>query len=353
MTPKTRSLNALLSDAMRPTGEAAPMPDGLLKVPNSWVRGRGLSAAPAFAAAVVVMVAVIATVAVLTVFTGVLPDPRLGPGDDPEGAGVPIEHLDVEPRPGGVREGEPAAIGPVVEVVRGRVDGRGFTVTVYRGAAPNVVCLRFELRPDYSHSCGSLPGESPAGGQSFGLATSFSDSLATHEVAGVVANEAAAVWIETSDGGRWGVELIDLAPADINARLFIAFLRGGVDPQAFVAADVAGNEIDRIDLPSAPPDTSGPPPTPGSSPSGSQPSGRSMPTNCGLGDAIEVGYSGRVRFDQVWGGTLPPAEAARIGDAYVSADRIDRDGDTSLVLCFLTKGSVFVGGLPDDWEPPR
>ena len=354
MTRKTRpSLDAMLSDALRPQAGMTPMPDGVLDLPDGWVRGRGVSAAPALAAAAVVTVAVIATIAVLTLFTGVLPEPRLGPGDDSEGAGLPIERLDVEPRPGAVREGELPAIGPVVDVARGRVGGRGFTVTVYRGEAPNDVCLRFEYRPDYSHVCGSMPGESPLGGQSFGMATTFEDSLAAHEVTGVVATEVAAVWIETSDGGRLGAELIDLAPADIKARLFIAFLPGGVDPQAYVAADVAGNEIDRIDLMPGPPDTSGPPPTPGSSPSGSPPSGPSMPPKCGLGDGIELGYSGRVRFEQVWGGTLPPEEAARIGDAYVSAGPIDIDGDTSLVLCFLTEESVFVGGLPDDWESPR
>lgn len=259
---KTRSLDAMLSEGLRHQAATAPMPDGLLDVPNRWVCGRpSMSASRGLAAAAVVVVAAFGTIAVLTLFAGMQPEPRLGSEDASRGAALPIEGFDVEPRPGVVGEEEAAAIGPVVDIARGRVDGRGFTVTVYRGAAPNDICLRFEWRPDYSHSCGSLPGESPAGSQSFGLATSVSDSLAAHEVSGVVATEVAAVWIETNDGGRFRAELIDLAPADIGARLFVAFLPGGVDPQAYVAADAAGNEIDRFDLLARPPDAASPYPT--------------------------------------------------------------------------------------------
>lgn len=262
------SLDRMLMNSLRGDATAAPMPEALLRVPDRWVRGRRLasSSGPALAVGGVMTLAVVATLAVLTV-VGALGErgPSIGSGDVPADVGVPIEALDVEPRPGQVPEmGEPA-IGPVIEVARGRADGKAFAYTVYRGALPSDVCIQFEWAPSGGAACGAMPGEGPTGG-TFGVGSMSHGSTVVHEVFGLVAPNVAEVWIETDAGEMARTQLVPISGADVDALLFFAFLPGGVDSSAWIALDAAGNEIDRFETPPGPPWQPGPVPTPDQAP---------------------------------------------------------------------------------------
>lgn len=263
------SLDRILTDALRADATAAPMPETMLKVPDRWVRGRR-SVRPTVQAITVggvAIAAVVVTLAVLNV-VGALGErgPSIGSEDALVDIGVPIESLDVEPGPGQVTEmGEPA-IGPVIEVARGRVDGRAFRYTVYRGARPSDVCIQFEWLPTGGAACGRMPGEGPMGG-TFGVGSSSHGSPVAHEVSGLVDPTVAEVWIETDAGGKAQAQLVPLSSADVDALLFFAFLPGGMDSIAWIALDAAGNEIDRFETPLGPPAIPGSVPTPAIAPS--------------------------------------------------------------------------------------
>jgi hypothetical protein len=262
------SLDRLLTDALRGDAAAAPVPEGLLRVPDRLVRGRRLasSSGPVLAVGGVMTLAVVATLAVLAV-VGALGErgPSIGSDDVPPDAAAPIEALDVEPRPGQVPEmGEPA-IGPVIEVARGRADGKAFAYTVYRGALPSDVCIQFQWGPSGAGACGAMPGEGPAGG-AFGVGSMSHGSAVVHEVFGLVAPNVAEVSIQTDAGEIARTQLVPVSGADVDALLFFAFLPGGVDSSAWIALDSAGNEIDRFETPPGPPGQRGPVPTPDQAP---------------------------------------------------------------------------------------
>lgn len=244
------SLDLMLTDALRPTATAAPMPEELLRVPHTWVRDPRSVHSPsrAVAAGAVVTAAVVVTLAVLSVGGAFGERPSsIGSDDAPQDVGIPIESLDVEPRPSQVPDAEVTAAGPVVEVARGRADGRDFRFTVYRSESPDDVCIEFEWSSSAGAMCGALPGEGPTGGSFGGGAWSGGSHFLAHEVFGMVAPDVAEVWIETETGGRARAQLIPLAPAGINALLFFAFLPSEVSPSALVALDATGNELDRLD----------------------------------------------------------------------------------------------------------
>lgn len=218
------------------------------------------------ATAGVVALAVVVTVSVLTV-VGALGErgPSLGSDDAQADVGIPIEGLEVDPRPTDIPDLAVPASGPVVDVARGRVEGVPFRFIVYRAAPPNDVCIYLELLPTSGGGCGSLPGEGPTGG-AFGNGSMSHGSAVTHEVVGLVAPIAAEVWIETNGGGQAEARLIPLDAAGIDAQLFIAFLPGGVDSSSWVALDAGGNVIGRLATPPGPAEASGPPPTPAAAP---------------------------------------------------------------------------------------
>lgn len=144
MTKITRPpIDALLTAALRGVAIAAPMPDDVLRVPDRSVRNprsvSGLVRVPFVGLAIAV--AAIGTIAVLSIFGPVDRGPSIGSDDGSiTDVAVAIEGFDVGPTPGEVSGGEPA-VGPVVDVARGRVDARAFHYTVYRGTPPNDVCL--------------------------------------------------------------------------------------------------------------------------------------------------------------------------------------------------------------------
>lgn len=249
------SLDLLLTDALRPTATAAPMPEALLRIPDRWVRDPRSPRSPsrALAAGAVVTAAVAITLAVLIVGGALGERPSsIGSDDAPQDVGIPIESFDVEPRPIQVPDFEVTAIGSVVEVARGHADGREFRFTVYRSEHPSDVCIEFEWSSSAGAMCGSLPGEGPTGGSFGGGAWGGGSPTLAHEVFGMVASDVAEVWIETDSGGRARAQLVPLAPAEIDALLFFAFLTSEVNPSAMVALDASGNEVDRLEPPAGP-----------------------------------------------------------------------------------------------------
>ena len=280
MSKNTQSmLDRRLTDALGAEVSHAPMPDGLLQVPDGWVRGRRLlrSSGRAVAVGGVVTLAAVTTVTVLAV-VGAFGErgPSVGSEDPPADVGVPIQALDLEPRLGQIPEygGEPA-IGPVVEVARGRVGGKAFAFTVYRAEAPlelevelGLVCVNFEWLRDPDAGCGAMPGEEGTIGEVFGLGSDTHPfgSSDVHGHYGLVALHVAEVWIETDAGSRARARLIPLDAPAVEAQLFIAFLPGGVDSSAWVALDADGTEIGRIPTPPGPSEVPGAIPTPAPAP---------------------------------------------------------------------------------------
>ena len=256
------SLDRMLADELRSDAVRAPMHEAMLRVPDRWVRGRRLasSSGRAFAVGGVMTFAVVATLAVLSALGAFGErDLRIGTEDVPADIGVPIDRLDLEPQPGAVWEGAELAIGPVVEVARGSADGSPFAFTVYRAASPSDVCLQVEEAVDRGISCGAMPGEGPSGG-AFGVGAWRLGSNPS-VVFGLVAPNVAEVRIETAAGGMTRAQMVSLAPADVNALLFFAFLPGATESSAWVALDADGNEIDRLEAPAPQPEPSGPVPT--------------------------------------------------------------------------------------------
>jgi hypothetical protein len=266
----TSALERRLTDALRGDADRAPMPERLLQVPDAWVRPRQVISGQLAAAGVVALAAAI-MVAVL-VGIGVLGqgNQSVGTDDVAADAGVQIEALDVAPRPGEFPElGGAPAIGPIVEVARGRVAGTAFRFTAYHADSSipterGIVCSVFHWLPDEDVGCGAMPGEPGTIGEVFGMGahTHPYGSLAVHGYYGLVALEVAEVWIETEAGTRARARLVPLDGADIDAQLFMAFLPGGLDSSAWVALDAAGTEIGRIPTPPGPSDDPGANPQP-------------------------------------------------------------------------------------------
>ncbi len=243
------SLDAMLTDALRPVASAAAMPEAMLRVPDRWVRDPS-TRSPSLRSTLGVMAAATLVTVALIVVGGAFGErsPSVGP-DEVADVGVPIESLDLDP----LSSQEPAtgvtAVGPVVEVARGYADGRAFRFTVYRTEPPEGACIELEWASAFGGVCGSMPGEGPTGGAFGGGATGNSSTGLAHEVFGLVAPNVAEVWIETDADERTRAQLVPLAPAEIDATLFIAFLPSGTEASAWVALDAAGTEIGRFELP--------------------------------------------------------------------------------------------------------
>lgn len=259
----TTNLDRRLTDALRGDALDAPMPDGLLQVPDGWVRtGRAAGLARGLAAVGVVGAAVLTTMVVIALVNGGLGPIRIGnPG---AGTGVEIRNVDTEPRvPAWVDPAWPAAGGPVVEMVRGSADDRWFTFTVYRSESGDA-CVGMQWGRSEAPSCGwSLPGTTRHS-QWFGTGASSSGSVLPHAVYGLVDSEVATVSIETSTGGSVATRLIGLDPAGIDASMFFAFLPGGSDGIAWIARDAAGAQLERlvVGVPDTEEPSIGPVPTP-------------------------------------------------------------------------------------------
>jgi hypothetical protein len=272
------TLDRRLSEALSGETNRAPMPEGLMRVPDGWVRGRpttGLSRR-AFVVGGIVALAAATTMAVLAIVGGLGDWGRsVGTDEPPPDAAVPIQTLDLEPRVVPIPVGGEAALGPVVEVARGAVRGMGpWSYVVYRGEELvsmelGAVCLFFEWPGGTNGGCGgAMPGEPGTIGEVFGAGgeSHAPGAGVVHEYSGIVATHVAEVWIETDAGTRARATLIPLDAAGIDAQLFTVFLPARVDSTAWVALDANGTEIGRI--PDVRPAESNGPPTPDPTPEG-------------------------------------------------------------------------------------
>lgn len=272
MTRITRSaLDTRLADALGPIAAGAPLPTNTLAIPRSWVR----SSARSKAGRVAVASFVVATAAAVTmVGIGWLEragDVRIGgPSED---IALPFERLFTDP----LVMGTPAvagvdvddAVGPVVGIARGRVDGSAFRMVAYRGTEGN--CIWFEWGPSGSQACGQVPNHRPPLERTFELTmTSAPNDSHPGSVMGLVSPVATRVWVEDVNGQRASARVFDLAPADIEAHAYLVFLPAALEMRWLVAVDPRGVMVGRLDISSPPsePETDGPLPTPEPSPSG-------------------------------------------------------------------------------------
>lgn len=176
-------------------------------------------------------------------------------------AGIAVDELDLQPRPGQRDALGEAPTGPVMELVRGTVAGERFSLTAH--ASRDGACTWMEREMSGGGGCGALPGEGPGGGTHFGMIGLGGGDGSPAEVTGLVSAAVRSVVVET-DAGPAAATLVSLEPAEIEAQLFIAFVPGDAVVEAVVALDGAGAEIGRIDVgtPLGPGRDGGVPPTP-------------------------------------------------------------------------------------------
>ncbi|MGH2418399.1 MAG: hypothetical protein ACRDFY_08705, partial [Candidatus Limnocylindria bacterium] len=82
---RTNSVDRLLTDALAPMADEAPLPDGLLRVPGTWIRPGLSSSRPVrwLAVAAVVVMAAVATAAGVSALRGGLSMPFIGGPREP------------------------------------------------------------------------------------------------------------------------------------------------------------------------------------------------------------------------------------------------------------------------------
>jgi len=180
----------------------------------------------------------------------------------PPDAGVPIAEFDTEPRPA-QEQNIGQATGPIIEVARGEVDSDAFSFVVHRSAAG--ACTFLNRESSGSGGCGPLPGDGLREFGPFGIMTTTGGSDLPAEVTGLVSGDVASVRVEMEDGTSAQARLVDLAPAEMDAQAFIAFLPPHASATAVLALDLAGNEVARVPLAGGPVGPDGVQPTPASS----------------------------------------------------------------------------------------
>ena len=163
-------------------------------------------------------------------------------------AALPIDRLDAEPRLLDPRDVPNVAVGPIVEVVRGEVSGDPVAMTVYSSADGPCISVNSDNGAG-GVSCGLLPGQMPELGP-FGVITSTPsapDAGQTHlEVAGLVSDAVASVWVAMPDGTRARARIFSLEEAEIpGARAFLVFVAPGASPTTVIAFDAEGSELGR------------------------------------------------------------------------------------------------------------
>lgn len=167
----------------------------------------------------------------------------------PPDAGVPITEFDTEPRPAQEQNIEQAT-GPIIEVARGEVDGDAFSFVVHRSAAG--ACTFLNRESSGNGSCGPLPGEGLPEFGPFGMMATTGGPDVPAEVIGLVSGHVASVRVEMEDGTSAQARLVDLAPAEMDAQAFIAFLPPHASVTAVLALDLAGTVVARVPLAGGP-----------------------------------------------------------------------------------------------------
>jgi len=265
MTRNPRSaLDTRLTDALGPIAADAPLPANTLAIPRRWVRGSTPLKPRRIAGAGLV----VATAAALTMIgIGWLEragDVRIGgPGED---VALPFERLFTDPlvmrTPAIAGVDVDDAVGPVVGVARGRVDGSAFRLVAYRGTKGN--CIWFEWMSSSSQGCGQMPNHRPLLERTFEMTTTATPDWRPGYVMGLVSPVAARVWVEDVKGERASAHVFDLTPADIEVDAYVVFLPAELDMRWLVAVDQQGAVVGRLDIssPAHEPEGDGPLPTP-------------------------------------------------------------------------------------------
>lgn len=157
---------------------------------------------------------------------------------------VRMTELQLDPRPGEIDIADGGVVDPI-EVVAGHVAGGDFHLVAYRtGAEP---CLYSASPAGSGASCGAMPGEGVVGGGTFGMAgVTAGGRSGIMEVSGLVDRAAESVWVESTAGERFEAVVVDLEPADIGSKAFIAFTPPGSEPEAIVALDADGEVLERF-----------------------------------------------------------------------------------------------------------
>jgi hypothetical protein len=203
------------------------------------------------------------TVAAIVGYSFLAPPNVSGPRVDPEpDAALPINNLDVVPTPVAPEEGM-AAEGPVLQIARGEARSMVFTVTVYRWAEREGVCMVLATPREADGGCGPPPGE---GLPEFGRFGGMSDGELRNgmvEAHGIVAPDVERVWVVTDDGRRANALLVPFVLDDVEASFFVVFLAAGTQLRTTVAADGSGAVLTEIPVAPVEPGGDGAVPGPG------------------------------------------------------------------------------------------
>lgn len=248
----TAQMEDRLVDALATIADEAPMPAGMLEVPDGWVRRGPFAWAnrhPGVTAFGVVAAAVLSVAVVLGLVGSFLQAPRVG--DDGADASVPMEQLDLTPQPienpsvAGVPDAE-GAIGDVVQLARGRAANVTFRLVAYRSGAGN--CLWFEHAGQAASGCAPIPEQDPASDGVVGMTLYRLDPASDGHLVGLVAGDAARVQVRSADGRRAEARIIDLEPAGIAAQAYLVFLPIGFEAEHLEVASSDGTRLTELQL---------------------------------------------------------------------------------------------------------
>ncbi len=246
--------DATLGDALRPMAVEAPVPAGLLGVPDRWVRGERGAAEPGdgtarprpLAVDAVIAAAVVVALIGAAIMGSLIHAPRFG--DPEEEVSLPLRALDLDPAvirtPALIGMHTTDATGPVVQVARGSGAGSQFRLAAYRSAQG--YCLWFAWQDGTSDGCGALPQDDAVGGPIFGLIQAGHKPAAPGYLAGFAAPDVVAIRAESARGGRAEALVLDLDEAGIDAKTFLVFLPTGFAADSVVALDADGDEMGRF-----------------------------------------------------------------------------------------------------------
>lgn len=243
--PARRALDRLLRETFEPVAREAPMPQGVLAVPDGAVREAesGWPVRPLAMTAVVVAAVVLTTAALGAL--GALPGQRVG---DPQLVEADVRGLRLGPQileqPEVVGFDPDGTLGPVVQVASGTFNHAPFHLLAYRGDGN---CLWFrDADVMGGGGCASLPQDDAENGADFGMALGYADPARPGYVYGLVRPGVDRLWVEGEGWTRAHGHVVPLELAEIDAQAFLAFFPEAFRPTRVVIGDADGNEIGSI-----------------------------------------------------------------------------------------------------------
>jgi hypothetical protein len=136
------------------------------------------------------------------------------------------------------------AIGPVVELGRGRSLGTGWRYAIFESA--DGWCTQLEMASFASTGCGDPAAQD---GHAFAGIGSGSAGDGAVSFEGIVGPEVAEVWLTTPSGQRIETRLMSLDDAGLEGSAFVGFAPPDAGVAAAVALDADGRELETYDLP--------------------------------------------------------------------------------------------------------